>query len=93
MSLVVATLGEGNDYPTDKCSAGYYCPGGQDMATPQDLLCPAGHFCTVGTTVPELCGNGTYQQQHGQDHCDICPEGYYCNALDGEYMTLSLTYR
>ena len=78
-----AVVGRGNVVPAGFCDANYYCPGGQDSPTPGDLLCPAGHMCPQGTTIPELCANGTYQQHNGRDHCDICPPGYYCDPSLG----------
>ena len=80
-------LGDGNVYPDGPCDAGYYCPGGQDTASPGGLLCLKGHFCVQGSVLPELCPNGTYQYDEGRDACDICPAGYYCNPSLGELFT------
>ena len=82
--LIHTFIGLGNDAPTAQCSAGYYCPGGQDTATPSDLLCWKGHYCLQGSVASTICPNGTYQFNEGKDNCDICPAGYYCDAISGE---------
>ena len=74
--------------PTGNCSAGYYCPGGQDIATPIGLLCPAGHFCSAASFEPCLCPPGTYQNQTGQTRCLVCPEGYVCDSTIEPIVTL-----
>ena len=34
----------GNIYPDGLCSAGYYCPGGDNTTKPDDTICPQGKF-------------------------------------------------
>ena len=60
--------------PTDLCSAGYYCTGGADVATPINHLvnqthnvtftgndvCPTGYYCPNGTQYPLPCPPGTF---------------------------------
>ena len=41
-------------------------------------ICPAGFFCTAGTTYEEACPVGTYQPSQGQDNCTQCPAGFMC---------------
>lgn len=74
--------GEGLASPTDKCSAGYYCPEGQTVAQPDGLECPKGHFCIVGTDVPEPCLSGTYQDMGGASYCKECLAGKYCDNTE-----------
>ena len=41
-------------------------------------ICPEGHYCPQGTTVPLPCGVGSFINITGQDTCLPCPAGYYC---------------
>ena len=62
------------------CSAGYYC-GGLNSTSPQAAVCPAGHFCPVGTAVPVKCPRGTYLESVGGTNlssCKACVAGFYC---------------
>ena len=81
--MVVLFLGDGNIVPDGYCDPGYYCPGGQDTASPGQLLCWKGHYCTSGSVLPVLCPNGTYQANEGRADCDLCPAGYYCDPVEG----------
>lgn len=40
--------------------------------------CPQGHFCPRGTSVPQPCPAGSYNNLTGQASCFPCPAGYYC---------------
>ena len=71
--------GSGNTIPTGNCSAGYYCPGGQDSPTPVGLECTTGHYCPSGSPSPIRCPSGNYQDDIGQSECKGCPAGYYCD--------------
>ena len=62
----------------DLCDAGFYCPGGDDVANPVDTPCPIGLHCPVGTSVPVPCVAGTYANYSQGDSCETCPAGYYC---------------
>ncbi|CAG2223568.1 unnamed protein product [Mytilus edulis] len=90
-----------------QCLPGYYCDiPGVDMSTPTGThtgiggICPEGHFCVAGSTLPTKCSPGTYR------YCDPveaaadlgvnsigvitpsdCPKGYYCpvNTTTGMY--------
>ena len=86
--LIFPRLGDGNASPDGYCDAGYYCPGGQDTPSPGDLTCWKGHYCVVGSSLPELCPNGTYQFDAGRAECDICPAGYYCDPAEGNVNIL-----
>ena len=70
----------GLSVPTGLCSSGYYCPSGQNISTPQEYVCPLGHFCEEGATVAVRCPSGFYQDEIGQDTCKPCPTGVYCNS-------------
>ena len=53
--------GYGLESPTGHCSARFYCPGGQNSSTPNELICPAGHHCVEGSHQPARCDPGYYQ--------------------------------
>ena len=36
-----------------QCNAGYFCVEGSD--SPNQEICPTGHYCPVGTGSPERC--------------------------------------
>ena len=40
-----------------------------------------------GSSEPEPCAGGMYQNQEGQDSCEVCPEGYYCPSNTSNYET------
>lgn len=81
--------GTQNINPTDQCDARYYCPGGQSVKTPSEYLCTAGHYCPRGSITPQSCWNGSYQNVTGQDGCNECPPGYYCNPALGPVVNPS----
>ncbi|PIK33904.1 hypothetical protein BSL78_29274 [Apostichopus japonicus] len=74
--------GEGNSAPDNYCDPGYYCPGGQTSKDPVGLQCPEGHYCPAGAWEPIVCENGTYNGQTGEDECEICPAGFYCDPTE-----------
>lgn len=74
-------------FPTLSCNAGYYCPLGTNVTSPEQFICPFGHFCPQGSPWPIGCQSGTYQNSVGKDECIVCPEGYYCDALLLSLMT------
>jgi len=41
-------------------------------------VCPEGRYCPQGTTVPLLCGAGSFTNISGRSVCLPCPPGYYC---------------
>lgn len=72
---------------TGNCLARYYCKSGAWLATPTDGstggLCPAGGYCTVGTTEPTSCPDGQFNSFEGAEDstgCIDCPKGYYCQG-------------
>ena len=81
--------GTRNINATDQCDARYYCPPGQSVQTPSEYLCTAGHYCLRGSVTPQSCGNGSYQNLTGQDDCNECPPGYYCNPALGPVVNPS----
>ena len=64
--------GYGNEKPTNKCSAGFYCPEGQFVPNPSTYNCTLGHYCPRGSTAPLRCNAGYYQDEIGQSGCKVC---------------------
>lgn len=67
---------------TVSLSPGFYCLERSQTATPMlsesGSVCPAGHFCTEGSSVPSPCPAGSYRNQtggKGKDECKPCPLG------------------
>lgn len=66
-----------------KCfSPGFYCLERSETATPMSSasggVCPAGHYCAEGSSVPSPCPAGSYQNEtggKGKDDCKPCPLG------------------
>ncbi|XP_072885876.1 uncharacterized protein [Hemitrygon akajei] len=75
--------GHGNVAPDGPCLHGFYCPPGQSSASPTSFLCPPGHYCPSGTSIPLACQGGTYQMQEGQEICESCPAGFFCEFSNG----------
>lgn len=51
------------------------------MATYENYLCTAGHYCPEGTINPLKCPAGTFSNQHGNvniSQCTACTTGLYC---------------
>ena len=71
----------GLSFPHELCNAGFYCPTGQNTSSPEDFICPLGHFCPAGSPRPISCPSGMFQDVVGQSDCKVCPAGYYCDAL------------
>eukprot|EP01029_Cantina_marsupialis_P004433 TRINITY_DN14448_c0_g2_i1.p1 TRINITY_DN14448_c0_g2~~TRINITY_DN14448_c0_g2_i1.p1 ORF type:complete len:1632 (+),score=579.25 TRINITY_DN14448_c0_g2_i1:1-4896(+) len=71
----------GTVLPTLKCSAGYYCEGGDIEYT---AACPKGSYCPENVSSPIPCPAGTYTQNPGQSSCSTCIAGSYCpeNTFD-----------
>ena len=62
------------------CKSGFLCAS-EATVTPAD--CGAGHYCPLGTVIPELCPIGTYSanlNNADSRSCDKCPTGYYCGS-------------
>ncbi|XP_061449372.1 neurogenic locus notch homolog protein 4-like [Rhineura floridana] len=70
--------GPGKAAPEGECSSGYYCPPGQASATPTSHRCPRGFYCLRGSVAPVACQKGTYQSEEGNESCDLCPAGFFC---------------
>ncbi|EDV25654.1 uncharacterized protein TRIADDRAFT_55968 [Trichoplax adhaerens] len=66
--------------PSGNCSAGYYCPGGQNTSKPVDYVCGEGYYCPEGSSTQLACLPGSYQDEVGQGTCKSCPAGYFCDA-------------
>lgn len=56
-------------HPASFLSAGHSEHGGP---------CPRGHFCPSGTSHPQPCPAGSYNNLTGQASCFPCPAGYSC---------------
>ncbi|KAM7413317.1 hypothetical protein PAMA_020621 [Pampus argenteus] len=61
---------------------GFYCLEGSQTAAPissvSGSVCPAGHYCAEGSSVPSPCPAGSYQNEtggKGKDDCKPCPLG------------------
>nr|XP_038023610.1 multiple epidermal growth factor-like domains protein 10 isoform X2 [Anas platyrhynchos] len=66
------------------CPAGTYSTRLGNGRVEDCAACPAGAFCTRGTSKPVLCPVGTYCMEHGAKvaaDCVPCPGGYYCPEL------------
>ena len=69
---------------TRVCLRGYFCPSGTvNPADDPDLLCPAGSMCAEGSSIPQPCPLGSYQDSAGQSMCIECPAGYSCGDVSG----------
>ena len=74
---------------TGPCDEGYYCPAGQQVATPADFFCTLGHYCPVGTADPVPCPPGYYQDEILQSVCKSCLPGKYCDRLEANNGTIT----
>ena len=69
---------------TGLCVEGFYCQYGVDLHAPvgghrgNGSVCPIGHYCPQGTTLPIKCSAGEYNNITQQETCVSCPAGYYC---------------
>lgn len=43
-------------------------------------VCPVGHYCREGYTLPKPCPDGSYQDEEGKTYCKSCPAGFFCLA-------------
>lgn len=82
--------GNGLVYPTGKCAAGFFCTSGSKVANPAVKTmdygpCPTGHYCPVGTGVPNRCPMGTYNSLVQQEECTPCPDGHFCHEAASNY--------
>jgi hypothetical protein len=70
-------ISQGLSYPSGRCNDGYYCPVGTSTLV-DSLICPRGARCPSGSSMPELCEAGKYQNETGSSTCKVCPTGNYC---------------
>ena len=59
--------------------------------TKENDLCPAGHYCPKGTSIPIPCPIGTNSSSRGltkQSDCPACVQGYYCPTTGTVHATL-----
>ena len=66
--------------PTGDCSAGYYCDGGQNVASPSGKECTVGSYCEEGSFEAVPCQKGKYQDDTSQSSCKDCTSGKYCEG-------------
>lgn len=52
--------------PKGPCSAGFYCPEGQNVSSPLSFICTPGHYCPPGSSTETACASGTYQDEFGK---------------------------
>ena len=64
-------MGWGNNAPTAKCNAGFYCPTGQNRGDPPSFNCWKANYCEVGSAVPKPCPSGSYQDEVQQSTCKV----------------------
>ncbi|XP_033122761.1 uncharacterized protein LOC117121631 [Anneissia japonica] len=72
--------------PTEDCTAGFYCPRGQERPDPPAFTCPVGYYCVQGAGWPTACPNGTFSnttQNTELLNCETCLPGKYCS---GEHL-------
>ncbi|KAF4141759.1 hypothetical protein GN958_ATG09004 [Phytophthora infestans] len=71
--------------PSGSCNPGYYCTSNASTPTPTDsvtgAVCPTGFYCPEASPAPIKCSAGTYAADKGQDVCDKCPMGFYCDGI------------
>lgn len=64
-----------------ECQTGYYCEEGATHGRELSSIsrnvyaCPQGHYCTAGSSEPEACPKGKYQDKTGQAGCELCQAG------------------
>ncbi|KAL8012133.1 putative tyrosine-protein kinase ephrin type A/B receptor [Plasmopara halstedii] len=63
--------------PFEKCPAGFFCTGGDSVATQR---CPKGFECPESSIKPRACPAGTFADEIGLSTCKVCPERFYCEA-------------
>ncbi|KYO38996.1 hypothetical protein Y1Q_0022586 [Alligator mississippiensis] len=73
--------------PSGPCSPGHYCTLKAHIPNPMHDetgdLCPAGHFCPLGSSSPVLCPTGTFLPQTGmasRNACLPCLGGKFCQG-------------
>nr|XP_057935999.1 SCO-spondin isoform X4 [Doryrhamphus excisus] len=71
--------------PSGPCSPGYFCSSGSPepspVSQPHGDICPAGHFCPLGSQSTKPCPIGSFLPEPGASspsHCHPCPPGKYC---------------
>ena len=73
--------GEGNTWPTNDCSPGWYCNGSAttNMSTTHGGRCQPGYYCPAGSSHPEPCDGGKFCDVAGLDRpTGNCTAGYFC---------------
>jgi hypothetical protein len=60
----------GTVFATRHCLPGHYCPLGTGPIG-NATMCPTGSHCPLGSSTPQLCAAGTYQDEIGQSTCKV----------------------
>ena len=74
-----------------ECTAGYFC--NTTSAQPDQYVCPAGHYCPVGTDIPMPCPAGTYLgtvMNSEEADCVSCTAGSYCEGMTWDDANLGV---
>lgn len=73
---------DGLSAETGQCYGGFYCTSKATVPNPTDgftgNVCPEGSYCPVGTTTPQQCLAGTYNNGTGKfdvSDCEPCTPG------------------
>lgn len=74
--------------PSGNCTAGHFCTGGSDIATPTESpamggYCVEGEYCPIGGAAAIKCPIGTYNPNRFSqsiEACLACPPGRHCNT-------------
>lgn len=68
--------------PTGTCAPGYYCVSRSPVREPLGDVyggkCFPGYKCPEGSSYPEPCEAGTYNNETGRSSCLDCPPGFFC---------------
>ncbi|KAJ7990480.1 hypothetical protein DPEC_G00300750 [Dallia pectoralis] len=77
--------------PTGPCQAGYFCLAGLNFRNPDENIstgvggvCPKGHYCPEGTSLPLPCPLGTFSNRlHVTEDagCSPCSPGQFCHSV------------
>ena len=86
--------GLGLTVPRDLCDPGFYCTEASYTSAPNAPgtplvddwssiggVCPHGHYCSTGSSYPQACPSGTYNNITGSSSisdCENCPAGTFC---------------
>ncbi|XP_043937062.1 neurogenic locus notch homolog protein 1-like [Protopterus annectens] len=64
-----------------ECPSGSFC---NETGLMRPFICPAGHYCPLGGTLPMPCPVGSYLSalgSSGLDSCQLCEMGMFCSRV------------